>query len=55
MRISPPQKPVEVGNTTYETHGIGVAKQIGKYSDVEEVASNLRWLMTEVEVIAAKA
>jgi enamine deaminase RidA (YjgF/YER057c/UK114 family) len=30
----------------HKTHDIGVAKQIGAYSDAIEVAPNARWLMT---------
>ena len=31
---------------THTTHDIGVASQIGKYSDAIEVRSNMRWLIT---------
>jgi 2-iminobutanoate/2-iminopropanoate deaminase len=31
---------------THKVNDIGVAQQIGKYSDAIEVATNLRWLMT---------
>ncbi|MDM0114084.1 Rid family hydrolase [Variovorax sp. J22R133] len=32
--------------TTHATHNIGVAEQIGKYSDAIETAPDLRWLFT---------
>ncbi len=31
---------------THQIHDIGIAKQIGAYSDAIEVASGLRWLFT---------
>ena len=31
---------------THQIHDIGIAKQIGTYSDAIEVASGLRWLFT---------
>jgi 2-iminobutanoate/2-iminopropanoate deaminase len=31
---------------THKIHDVGIAKQIGKYSDALETAPNLRWLMT---------
>ena len=31
---------------THRTHDIGVASQIGKYSDAIEVRSNMQWLIT---------
>jgi enamine deaminase RidA (YjgF/YER057c/UK114 family) len=31
---------------SHTIHDVGVAKQIGNYSDAIEVAPNLRWLMT---------
>jgi len=31
---------------TLTTHDVGVASQIGKYSDAVEVRSNMRWLIT---------
>jgi 2-iminobutanoate/2-iminopropanoate deaminase len=33
-------------NMTHTTHDIGVANQIGSYSDAIEFAPNLRWLVT---------
>jgi 2-iminobutanoate/2-iminopropanoate deaminase len=33
-------------NMTHATHDIGVANQIGSYSDAIEVGPNLRWLVT---------
>jgi 2-iminobutanoate/2-iminopropanoate deaminase len=33
-------------NMTHTTHDIGVANQIGSYSDAIEVGPNLRWLVT---------
>jgi hypothetical protein len=31
----------------HKAHNIGVANQIGKYSDAVETAPNLRWLHTQ--------
>ena len=33
-------------NTAHTIHDVGVASQIGKYSDAVETAPNLRWLIT---------
>jgi Putative translation initiation inhibitor, yjgF family len=42
----PAQKGEGVIIMSHKRHELGVARQIGSYSDATEVAANLRWLMT---------